>query len=139
MTVRTALEYKYRPTINYKVELDRAPGDYLGTLRVSIRTQSAQLIDMFHSFFAYRANLENAYLSRLGVSSYSCEIGDGSFSRKLINTRTLGVEEAGTAIGEYIKDLDRAVKTYFAAPDGFGDSAPVLEKNYRALLEKYII
>lgn len=139
MTVRTALEYKYRPTINYKVELDRAPGDYLGTLRVSIRTQSAQLIDMFHSFFAYRANLENAYLSRLGVSSYSCEIGDGSFSRKLINTRTLGVEEAGTAIGEYIKDLDRAVKTYFAAPDGFGDSAPFLEKNYRALLEKYII
>ena len=73
------------------------------------------------------------------MSSYSCEIGDGSFSRKLINTRTLSVEEAGTAIGEYIKDLDRAVKTYFAAPDEFGDSAPVLEKNYRALLEKYII
>ena len=62
MTVRTALEYKYRPTINYKVELERAPAEYLGTLRVSIRTQSAPLIDMFHSFFAYRAKLENAHL-----------------------------------------------------------------------------
>ena len=139
MTVRTALEYKYRPTINYKVELERAPAEYLGTLRVNIRTQSAALIDMFHSFFAYRAKLENAYLSRLGVDSYSCEIGEGSFSRKLINTRILSEEQVGAAIGEYIKDLDRAVKTYFAAPAEFGDNAPLLEKNYRALLEKYII
>lgn len=139
MTVRTALEYKYRPTISYKVELDRAPAEYLGTLRVSIRTQSAALIDMFHSFFAYRAKLENAYLSRVGVESYSCEIGEGSFTRKLINTRFLSEEQVGAAIGEYIKDLDRAVKTYFASPTEFGSSAPILEKNYRALLEKYII
>ena len=121
------------------MELERTPAEYLGTLRVNIRTQSAALIDMFHSFFAYRAKLENAYLSRLGVNSYSCEIGDGSFARKLINTRTLSVEQAGAAIGEYIKDLDRAVKTYFSAPKEFGENAPVLEKNYRALLEKYII
>ncbi|MBP5581682.1 MAG: hypothetical protein J6X85_07865 [Ruminococcus sp.] len=139
MTVRTALEYKYRPTINYKVELERAPAEYLGTLRVSIRTQSAALIDMFHSFFAYRAKLENAYLSRMGIDGYSCEIGEGSFARKLINTHTLDPEQAGAAIGEYIKDLDRAVKTYFASPNEFRDSASVLEKSYRAMLEKYII
>ncbi len=139
MTVKTALEYKYRPTINYKVELERSPQQYLGTLRVSIRTQSAALIDMFHSFFAYRAKLENSYLSRLGITSYSCEIGDGSFSRRLINTGALTGEQAGEAIGEYIKDLDHAVKTYFAAPETFGESAPILEKDYRALLGRYII
>ena len=27
MTLRTALDYKYRPTINFKVELERAPVD----------------------------------------------------------------------------------------------------------------
>ncbi|EWM55239.1 hypothetical protein [Ruminococcus flavefaciens] len=139
MTVRTALEYKYRPTISYKVELERSPEVYLGTLRVNIRTQSAALIDMFHRFFAYRAKLENSYLSRLGIDSYSCEIGDGSFSRKLINTGALSGEQAGEAIGEYIKDLDRAVKTYLAAPESFGENAPILEKNYRALLGRYII
>lgn len=139
MTVKTALEYKYRPTINYKVELERSPQQYLGTLRVSIRTQSAALIDMFHSFFAYRAKLENSYLSRLGITSYSCEIGDGSFSRRLINTGALTGEQAGEAIGEYIKDLDHAVKTYFAAPETFGESAPILERDYRALLGRYII
>ena len=139
MTVRTALEYKYRPTINYKVELERSLKEYLGTLRVSIRTQSAQLIDMFHSFFAYRAKIENAYLMRLGIDSYSCETGDGSFSRKLINTGALTGEQAGEAIGEYIKDLDHVVKTYFASPETFGENAPLLEKNYRALLGQYII
>lgn len=139
MTVKTALEYKYRPTINYKVELERSPQQYLGTLRVSIRTQSAALIDMFHSFFAYRAKLENSYLSRLGINSYSCDIGDGSFSRRLINTGALTGEQAGEAIGEYIKDLDHAVKTYFAAPETFGESAPILERDYRALLGRYII
>ena len=139
MTVRTALEYKYRPTISYKVELERTPAEYLGTLRVNIRTQSAALIDMFHSFFAYRAKLEKAYLSRLGVDRYSCQIGDGSFSRKLINTGELSEEQAGAAIGGYINDLDRAVKTYFADPQGFAENAPVLEKNYRMLLDKYII
>ena len=139
MTVKTALEYKYRPTINYKVELERSPQQYLGTLRVSIRTQSAALIDMFHSFFAYRAKLENSYLRRLGINSYSCEIGDGSFSRRLINTGALTGEKAGEALGEYIKDLDRAVKTYFAAPEAFGENAPVLDRDYRALLERYII
>jgi hypothetical protein len=139
MTVKTALEYKYRPTINYKVELERSPKEYIGTLRVSIRTQSAALIDMFHSFFAYRAKLENSYLQQLGINKYSCEIGDGSFSRRLINTGTLSVEQLGEAIGEYIKDLDRAVKVYFAAPSEFGENAPVLEKNYRALLGRYII
>ena len=139
MTVKTALEYKYRPTINYKVELERSPKEYIGTLRVSIRTQSAALIDMFHSFFAYRAKLENSYLQQLGVNKYSCEIGDGSFSRRLINTGTLTVEQLGEAIGEYIKELDRAVKVYFAAPSDFGENAPVLEKNYRALLGRYII
>lgn len=139
MTVKTALEYKYRPTINYKVELERSPSDYIGTLRVNIRTQSAALIDMFHSFFAYRAKLENSYLQQLGINKYSCEIGDGSFSRRLINTGTLSGEQVGEAIGEYIKDLDHAVKVYFADPANFGESAHILEKNYRLLLSRYII
>ena len=65
MTLRTALDYKYRPTLNYKVELDRSPGEFIGTLRVQIRTQSAALITMFNSFFTYRAKLESSALAAL--------------------------------------------------------------------------
>ncbi len=139
MTVRTALEYKYRPTVNYRVELERSPAEYLGTLRVSIRTQSAALIEMFQSFFAYRVKLEAEYLMKLGILNFSAEIADGAYTRRLINTGSLTEEQAGGAIGEYIKDLDCAVKTYFSDPQGFGVNAPLIEKNYRRLLGKYII
>ena len=53
MTLRSALEYKYRPTINYRVELVRAPDNYIGTLRVHIRTQSSTLISLFSNFFQF--------------------------------------------------------------------------------------
>ena len=45
MTMRTSLDYKYHPTISYKVELERAPAQYIGTLRVQIRTQSQLLLN----------------------------------------------------------------------------------------------
>ena len=63
MTLRTALDYKYRPTINFKVELERALVDYLGTLRVQIRTQSAALINLFDSFFSGWVSLEKECLT----------------------------------------------------------------------------
>lgn len=139
MTLKTALEYKYRPTISYRVELDRAPAEYLGTLRVSIRTQNSALTDMFHSFFAYRARLESAYLARLGIGCYSYKLEDGCFVRRLINSQELTDAQAGEAIGEYIRDLDRSIKVFFASPQDFGEAAAVLEKSYRELLGRYVI
>lgn len=139
MTLKTALEYKYRPTISYRVELDRAPEEYLGTLRVSIRTQSSALTDMLNSFFAYRVRLESAYLAKVGIDCYSYRLDGGCFVRRLINPGSLTDEQAGEAIGEYIRDLDRSIKVFFASPSEFGEAAPVLEKSYRELIERYII
>ena len=70
MTLKTALDYKYRPTISYKVELERAPDDKLGTLRVQIRTQSGSLIALINRFFVYRAKLETALLRHKGRDDY---------------------------------------------------------------------
>ena len=64
MTMKTALEYKYRPTINYKVELKRIPDEFMGNIRVQIRTQSPALIGLFNSFFAYRVRMEKLYLTQ---------------------------------------------------------------------------
>ena len=84
MTLRTALEYKYRPTINFKVELDRLPDKYIGTLKVQIRTQSDVLTEMFGNFFRYRAKVEAAILEAKGYSGYSAAISGGSFTRRLL-------------------------------------------------------
>ena len=52
LMLRTALQYKYRPTVNYKIELERNPEVYMGRLKAQIRTQNTALIDCFNRFFA---------------------------------------------------------------------------------------
>lgn len=140
MTLRTALAYKYRPTINYKVELARAPDEYLGTLKVQIRTQSASLISLFDSFFEYWSRLEIALLREKKVTgTYTFQIDPGCFQRKLINTCFMSDEETGEALCSYITLLDKAIKAFFNAPQSFPAVAPELELEYKRQLDHTII
>ena len=43
MSLKSSLEYKYRPTVKYEVELYRGAGDSIGELTVLFRTQSMTL------------------------------------------------------------------------------------------------
>ena len=138
MTLRTALEYKYRPTINYKVELDRLPDKYIGTLKVQIRTQSDVLTEMFGNFFRYRAKAEAAILEAKGYSGYSAAISGGSFTRRLLNSG-LSEEQSGEAISRYLSDLNSAVQIYFSDPAGFHENAPVLEKRFADVISQGIV
>lgn len=138
MTLRTALDYKYRPTINYKIELDRTPDKFLGVLRMSIRTQSSSLIAMFNSFFTYRIKLESETLKRLGIGAYSYQLGDGSFSRGLINSG-LSEDETAEAISMYLNSLNDSIQAFFAGTEHFKMNIPRLEAEYINMLKKYII
>lgn len=138
MTLRTALDYKYRPTINFKVELERIPDEYIGTLRVQIRTQNSGLIKLFDSFFSGWAALEKQLLSERGYGNYLYELGDGCFSRKLINSG-LDAETAGQAISGYLSELNRVLQIYFSAPSEISMIAPEFERSHRLLLDKFII
>jgi len=138
MTMRTSLDYKYRPAINYRVELDRSPDGYIGTLRVHIRTQNANLIEMFNSFFLYRIAMEAAQLRLLGYDGCPCTLAAGVFTRKLLNTG-LGGEQTAHAISCYLDDLNKSVQTYFSDPSGLREYSPRLEAQYKTLLEKYVI
>lgn len=139
MTLRTALQYKYRPTINYKVELERAPNEYLGTLRIQIRTQSSSLISLFNNFFVYRIKLEMNELSKHGYNNYNCELSAGSCTRQLINSGELSEEQIGEALSLYLTNLDNSIKTFFAAPDAFSAAAPELQYDYQKQLKHIII
>lgn len=134
LTLRTALEYKYRPTINYKVELERVPGEYLGRLKVSIRTQSPVLSELFGRFFTYIARLEAMKLADFGYDNYVCEISGGSCVRYLINSKDTSDEQTGEVIGEYLIMLNKAVKLFFSAPD----ELPTIAAGYDAELENFL-
>lgn len=139
LSMRTALEYRYRPTINYKVELERVPSEEIGKLRVHIRTQSSRLIELFDRFFDYRIRFEYAQFKLRGLEYPESKLTTGSFVRGLYNSGALSDEQIGHAIGEYISELDRAVKTFFADPEHFGETAPILEKRYTEMLSRHIV
>ncbi|MBQ8960923.1 MAG: hypothetical protein IJ071_06875 [Ruminococcus sp.] len=139
MTFRGSLQYKYHPTISYRVELDRAPERFLGKLSVSIRTQNQKLIRECTEFFRYRCEMEARYLARLGYTDYTAGIGPGTFTRALFNSGELDEEGAAEAIYSYISDLDRSLMLWLADVGAFVQSQAELEADYREMLGKYVV
>ena len=62
MSLKSPLEYKYRPTVKYEVELYRGHDESIGQL-VIFRTQSAALISAMTSFFRLWKQIEDAHLA----------------------------------------------------------------------------
>lgn len=117
LMLRTALQYKYRPTINYRVELEREPDTYLGRLKVQIRTQNMLLTECFNLFFREVALAEEAAFLKKGIRGYNAALSTDCFTRKFLNDPRLNDEEKGGIIGEYLNMLNDAVRKYFSAPD----------------------
>ena len=138
MTLRTALGYKYRPTINYKVELERSPHEHIGTLRMMIRTQSSNLIEMFNAFLIRRIRFESALLESRGVQSYSCKLTDGCFTRALLNSG-LNENDTAEAISMYLNNLNDSIQAYFSGHEQFTAQIAALENKYKKMLDRYII
>ncbi len=139
LTLRTALNYRYRPVLNYKVELSRSPENYIGVLRVQIRTQNPSLTALFDSFFSFWTKLEQVLLSNAGCFYYSYSLSPNSFSRELINSGSGSAEIISSAIAGYIQLLDKAIKLYISAPNAFASAAPEIEHEYRSILTHTII
>ncbi len=138
LTIKTALDYKYRPTISYKVELERIPDERLGTLKVQIRTQSLSLTELFNSFFVYRAKFESAVIAAMGRNDYGCELTSGCFVRKLLKSG-LNSGDSGEAISRYITHLNKAIQLFFSSPQDFSKYSPEIEHEYSEILNEYMI
>lgn len=117
LMLRTALQYKYRPTVNYKIELERNPEEYMGKLKVQIRTQNIALVDCFNQFFTLISAKESAAFDKMKITGYAAEVSRDSFTRLLINNSQHNEEEKGAVIGKYLNMLNKAVRSYFSAPD----------------------
>jgi len=121
MTLRSALEYKYSPAVNYSVRLYRS-GDAIGEVRASLRTRNPVLIDALEKFYALWSALEGP--------SGGCSSEEGRFTKVLRPAQRADEDELGDAIAEYIRAFDRAMKAYFE-----GDAAGVRQAyaDYRRL------
>ncbi len=113
MSLKSSLEYKYRPTIKYEVELYRGGEESIGELSVMFRTQSAALLQSMAEFFRLWKRIEDLHLTpRLGVK-LSYALYDGKFVRSLAApSRDCSAEELAGALSEYIKLFDTLMKGY---------------------------
>lgn len=120
MNVRTALSYKYNPTVRYSIELFREPGGEQGVIRVSTRTSNSVLLEKLLHFFGLWTQIESEY----GFEGESC-FENGVFRRPIIHRRnphavlkSKNGASAAELLAEYISLFDSSMKTYFANTSG---------------------
>ncbi len=132
LSLRSALLYKYNPTVRYHVELFRAPGGALGELRISMRTQNSRLTAYLGCFYQLWMTLEQA---QLGPISY--HVADGKLIRPLAvqenratSVSALSPATLGELIASYIRTFDRALKAFFSRLEEPGIAAREVEQIY---------
>ena len=110
VSLRSALDYKYNPSVRYSVELYKNARPLLGELRVSVRSQNSTLVLAMLQFFKLWTRIETAYIGRV-----ECAMEDGRYLRKLrlSDDKDPGNEQIGEGIAAYIRLLDSALKHYF--------------------------
>jgi len=138
MSLKSSLEYKYRPTIRYEVQMYRSPvKNEVGELSVIYRTQSSELLSAVTGFFRLWQRLESAYITPREGYEISWSASGGKFSRGLYLRRGYDYtnEQIGTEIGEYIRMLDTIMKKYLS--QGY-ETARELENDYVYCLERGI-
>ena len=137
LSLRSALSYKYNPTIRYVIELYPAAGDEVGELRVSLRTQNNTLLLYLMQFYRLWTALEQRYI---GGCVYQVE--DGKFARRLYPRSTetgkpvsLDSEALGEAISTYLSVFDSCIKTFFYRLDDPNAAAKESSERYAAYLK----
>lgn len=134
MSIRTALSYKYNPTVKYSIELYREPEMTQGVIKVSTRTTNPALLSKMLEFYNTWAELEYAY-GFTGKDTFE----NGVFRRPIIHRKNKfagknakGGLSAGEMIAEYVSLFDSSMKMYFS------DSADGIRPAYEDYMKNNI-
>lgn len=128
-SLRSALAYKYNPTVRYGVELYRGEAEEIGELRVSLRTQNAGLVLYMTQFYRLWTKIEQSYRGDVAATA-----ADGKYSRRLaLYDKAGGSHEIdiGHVIAAYIDAFDRALKMFFYHLESPSAAASGVEEIYR--------
>lgn len=131
MVLRSALRYKYNPTVRYAIELSRASEGSSGRLRVQLRTRSEMLLHDAECFFALWDGLERSL--RSGVES---TIEPGRYTRLFLPQRQgMNAQAFGECIADYVLLFDSALRLYFENLDDEQSAAAEIGRRYAAWLQ----
>lgn len=131
--IRSALSYKYNPTVKYTVALS-GDGSGIGELRAQVRSRSDGFTLMMLQFFRLWAKLEEAYIGRTDIS-----FEPNRLTRKLAPHRKsdgIPLDGAdGASIAAYVNAFDGAMKAFFDRVNDPADAAAAAEACMAAYVE----
>lgn len=140
MAVKTPLRFKYKPTVKYSVELFRSFSGCVGRLKVTLRTQSEELIGLTDSFFKLWSEMEKRYLGKFFSGEFPCAISEKCYVRDFYTVSDLTGEltdnEIAAAITEYIRVFDKAITKYFENINDSETACRLCEEIYKGYLSK---
>nr|WP_302597565.1 CopG family transcriptional regulator [uncultured Cellulosilyticum sp.] len=110
-SIKSALRYKYNPTIRYSFYINQQQGKLIGQLRIVSRTQSPVLSGYLKTFFNFWAALEN------GTHPVSWSQEEGVKWLRTLNLESFMTPQnypylAGY-LSDYIKLLDQGLRIFF--------------------------
>jgi len=117
----SSLQYKYRPTIRYSIELYPMPKNgTMGEFKIIYRTQSDDFARLMKNFFIIWAKSEQKFVGKVfSKSPVKYTASDGKLLRTIKVPAGKGVTENELAktISDYIQMFDRTLKEYISTPD----------------------
>ena len=116
MSMKSSLQYRYRPTVKYSVELYRDREAATGELSVVFRTQSEELLSAMDSFFRLWKRIEDELVSEFLPRPAEYALYSGRFTRtiSLAAGRDYSTKDVASAISAYVRLFDRLMKGYLA-------------------------
>ncbi len=116
MSMKSSLQYRYRPTVKYSVELYRDREGTLGELSVVFRTQSQELLDAMGQFFRLWKEVEDELVAPYHPAPVEYALYPGRFTRTLDlpGRRDYSSADIAGAISAYVRLFDRLMKGVLA-------------------------
>ena len=139
MSIKSSLQYHYRPTIRYEVEMFRMPDHTIGQLKIIFRTQSSELLVGLTRFFKLWVGLEEIYIKHFfpeNAIRYGMENGKFLRTFAIPNNADYSEEQIASAISQYIATFDEMLKDFLA---GKYSTTQQLEQRYLAYLNSGIL
>ena len=115
LSILGSVQYKYRPTIRYRVELLRnMQQEKVGRLKISCRTQNQTLLDAMAQFFRFWVKLEQKYDADGACAQGLYQIESGCMTMALLRSGAATDEQLGEIVGNYIRMFHAVLQSYFA-------------------------
>ncbi len=131
--LRSALRYKYNPTVRYSVELFAHSQEQLGVLRCQLRTQNAALMRLLEDFYRLWTALEQGALH---TPAKLYELGGARYARVLrLPQSACTEEEMADRLTRYVALLDACMKLYCEYADRPEIAAEQVARHWRSQLD----